>query len=157
MMARIENLQEKKLIGMSKEMSFNNDKTFELWNGFMKRHHDIKNRIDSSFISMNIYNKEHTPDTVFKKWAVVEVEDFNEVPDEMFSYTLQKGLYAVFLHKGPASTFHLTQQYIFETWLPSSQYELDYREHFEVLKENYRPDDPNAEEEIWMPIKLKNI
>lgn len=156
MMVRIVDLQEKKLMGMSKEMSFKDDKTFELWNGFMKRRSTIKNRVDSNFISMNVYNKDHTPDTIFKKWAVVEVKDFHEVPDVMLTYTLQEGLYAVFLHKGPASRFYLTQKYIFEEWLPNSQYELDHREHFEVLKENYRPDDPNAEEEVWIPIKPKN-
>ncbi|WP_432664392.1 GyrI-like domain-containing protein [Wukongibacter baidiensis] len=155
-MVRIENLQEKKLIGMSKEMSFMNDKTFELWNGFMKKHSNIKNRVDSNFISMNVYGKKHTPDTEFEKWAVVEVTDFDDVPNEMLTYVLQGGLYAVFIHKGPANAFHLTQQYIFEKWLPSSQYELDHREHFEVLKKNYRPDDPNAEEEVWIPIKPKN-
>ncbi len=81
--------------------------------------------------------------------------DFDTIPNEMETYTLKGGMYAIFLHKGAANTFHLTQGYIFGTWLPSSEYELDTREHFEVLKGNYDPRDSNAEEDVWIPIKLK--
>jgi AraC family transcriptional regulator len=45
--------------------------------------------------------------------------------------------------------------YIFGEWLPNSSYELDTREHFEILSEGYRPDDRDAEEEIWIPIRKK--
>lgn len=155
-MVRIENLKAKKLIGMSTKMSFINDKSYELWQGFMKRFGDIKNRADTNFISMNVFDKPPAPDTEFEKWAVVEVNDFQDIPDEMSTYVLQEGLYAVFLHKGSASTFHTTQKYIFEAWLPSSEYDLDHREHFEVLTENYRPNDPDAEEEVWIPIRPRN-
>ncbi|MEH7461993.1 hypothetical protein V7166_07845 [Bacillus thuringiensis] len=29
------------------------------------------------------------------------------------------------------------------------------REHFEVMDDHYRPDDVNAKEEVWIPIKNK--
>jgi AraC family transcriptional regulator len=41
----------------------------------------------------------------------------------------------------------------FSTWLPDSEYRLDVRPHFEVLGEKYKNDDPESEEEIWIPIK----
>jgi len=69
-------------------------------------------------------------------------------------YTLSGGQFAVFIHKGTAGTFHITSQYIFDIWLPDSGYELDKREHFEILKENYDPNDPESEEEVWVPIRL---
>ena len=40
--------------------------------------------------------------------------------------------------------------------LPDSEYELDNGEHFELSAENYRPNDPYTEEEVWMPIRLMN-
>lgn len=45
---------------------------------------------------------------------------------------------------------------IFSDWLPKSDYELDERPHFEILDEKYKNDDPNSEEEIWIPIRNKN-
>jgi AraC family transcriptional regulator len=40
-------------------------------------------------------------------------------------------------------------------WLPNSAYALDDRPHFEALGEQYKNNDPNSEEEIWIPIKPK--
>jgi len=60
---------------------------------------------------------------------------------------------AMFLYRGPASAFGQVIGQIFGQWLPNSGYSLDDRPHFEVLPKGYRMDDPNAEEEIWIPIK----
>ncbi|MDP4819728.1 MAG: GyrI-like domain-containing protein [Saprospiraceae bacterium] len=56
-------------------------------------------------------------------------------------------------YKGPSSDSATFFQFIFGTWLPNSDYILDDRPHFEVLEERYTNDDPNSEEEIWIPIK----
>ncbi|WP_371811654.1 GyrI-like domain-containing protein [Flavobacterium sp. M31R6] len=42
---------------------------------------------------------------------------------------------------------------MFRTWIPNSKYDLDHRPHFEILGAKYKKDDPNSEEEIWVPIK----
>ena len=94
-----------------------------------------------------------TAETEFEKWAVVEVSRAESLPDGMETYKLQGGLYAVFLHEGPASMAPKTLQYIFSKWLPQSGYEVDGREHFEVLREGYDPQDPGAREFIWIPIR----
>jgi AraC family transcriptional regulator len=39
--------------------------------------------------------------------------------------------------------------------LPGSDYSLDSRAHFEILGKKYKHDDPNSEEEVWIPIKIK--
>jgi AraC family transcriptional regulator len=43
--------------------------------------------------------------------------------------------------------------YIFNTWLPKSGYQLDRRPHFEILGEKYKNNNPDSEEEIWIPIQ----
>ena len=58
-----------------------------------------------------------------------------------------------FLHRGPASEGMKTYQYIFQTWLPVSGYRLDDRPHFAVMGEKYKKEDPDSEEEIWVPVK----
>ncbi len=100
------------------------------------------------------YFENFNPHAEFEKWAVVEVVDFNHVPEGMETKVLPAGLYAVFHYKGSSNDGSVFQ-YIFGVWLPASQYALDSRPHFEVLGEKYKNGDPDSEEEIWIPIKPK--
>ncbi len=158
MQVRIVNLKEKKLVGKHLKMSFVNNKTAELWGSFMPRRKEIKNQVSTNFYSLQIYDSLHfvnfDPGKEFEKWALVEVNNFENVPNELDIYTLAGGLYAVFDYKG-SSNDNTFFQYIFRTWLPNSNYLLDDRPHFEVLGEKYKNADPNSEEEIWIPIRLK--
>jgi AraC family transcriptional regulator len=158
MTPRIEILSEKKLIGKRLQMSLANNKTKELWQSFMPRRKVIQNSIGTDLYSMQVYHPLHfntfDPNNLFEKWATIEVTDFDSIPDEMETYTLPGGLYAVFFYKG-SNTDTQIFQYIFGTWLPNSEYVLDNRPHFEILGEKYKNNDPNSEEEIWIPIKEK--
>jgi AraC family transcriptional regulator len=64
-----------------------------------------------------------------------------------------RGLYAVFQYKGAASKGAETYQYIYGTWLPESDFLLDNRPHFAVMGEKYKNEDPDSEEEMWIPVK----
>ncbi|WP_340817828.1 GyrI-like domain-containing protein [Methanolobus sp. WCC4] len=157
MESRIKTLEPTKLIGMHLKTSLAQNRTVKLWQSFMPGRMEIPNRTDAAYISMNVYpegqNGMLSPTTIFDKWAAVEVSSHDVIPDGMEAYTLQGGKYAVFIHKGPASAFPKTMQYIFGEWLPNSEYELDGREHFEILSEDYDRNDPEAEEEVWVPIR----
>ncbi|WP_299467565.1 GyrI-like domain-containing protein [Mucilaginibacter sp.] len=157
---KIETIPAKKLMGKKIQMSLADNKTRALFQSFMPGRHQIKNKVNADVICMQVYNtslnfKDFTPNTVHQKWAAVEVTDFNLVPDDMEIFTLQGGMYAVFLYKGAPAAFGPTFNYIFNTWLPASLYEVDNRPHFEILGEKYKNDDPGSEEEIWVPIRLK--
>ncbi|ELR71212.1 transcriptional regulator [Fulvivirga imtechensis AK7] len=157
---RIEMLSERKLVGISAQMSLAKDKTVELWSSFMPVRKLIKNKAGTYFYSMQVYDKslsfsDFNPQTAFTKWAAIEVSNFDKIPDCLQAYTLQGGLYAVFTYKGRARDFAATWQYIFGQWLPASAYELDQREHFELLDEKYDPNDPESEEEVWIPIRKR--
>jgi AraC family transcriptional regulator len=154
MESRIETIEPKNLVGMHMEMSLSNNKTSVLWQKFMPRRREIKNRTSTDYISMQKYGENLfvSPESLFKKWATVEVSSFEDVPPDMDTYLLLGGKYAVFIHHGPASAAGKTMHYIFSEWLPKSAYKLDNREHFEVLPDGYNPVDPEAKEEIWIPI-----
>ncbi len=157
---RIEILQEKKLIGQKLKMSLLNNRTYVLWSSFMPRRKEIINNVSTGLFSMQVYNGEldfnnYDYKMEFDKWAAVEVEDFNSIPFGMDSYIIKGGLYAVFNYIGLASEGEKTFQYIFTKWLPASEYLLDDREHFEILGAKYKNNDPDSEEEIWIPIKRK--
>jgi AraC family transcriptional regulator len=115
--------------------------------------------MNDDLISMVIYQTSHfvdfKPTNEFERWATVEVTNFNNVPDEMETYTLPSGLYGVFLYKGTSADISIFYQNIFTVWLPNSEYVLDDRAHFEILGEKYKNNDPLSEEDIWIPIKPK--
>ena len=158
MTPRIETLNETKLVGKRLKMSFANYKIGELWRSFTPRRKEITNNLTSDLISMVVYKPTHFADfkltNEFERWATVEVSDFDNVPNEMETFVLPSGLYAVFDYKG-LSTDNSIFQYILGMWLPSSDYVLDDRPHFEVLGDKYKNNDPTSEEEIWIPIKTK--
>ena len=66
-------------------------------------------------------------------------------------------MYAVFQYKGDQSNAPAFFNAIYSEWLPTSYYELDWRPQFEILGEKYKTNDPNSEEEIWIPVKQRNI
>jgi AraC family transcriptional regulator len=140
-------------------MSFIQNKTFELWRGFMPRLKEIQNCVGAELYAMEVYPVGYfdnfNPTAEFEKWAAVEVQDLDTIPADMETLTAPAGQYAVFLHKGPASNGPQTYQYIFQSWLPSSDYLLDNRPHFAVMGEKYKQEDQNSEEEIWIPVKAR--
>lgn len=160
MIPRIETFTAKNLVGQRMTMTLAENKTPLLWRSFMPRRGEIKNRLGTDLYSVQVYGPsvdllhfdQHTP---FERWAAVEVTELTEIPEGMEAFPLAGGLYAVFLYRGTPETFSQTWQYIFFQWLPNSEYDLDHRAHFEVLGDKYKHNDPESEEEIWIPIKLK--
>jgi AraC family transcriptional regulator len=157
MTPRIETSKEKKLVGLSRQMSYTANTTGLLWQQFMPRRKEIKNNLSADLISMQIFPPgfDFGPQTQFEKWATVEVSDFDQVPDQLKTFVLPAGEYAVFEYKGSSNDPRIFQ-YIFMEWLPKSGYELDNRPHFELLGAKYKNTSPDSEEEIWIPIKCVN-
>jgi AraC family transcriptional regulator len=157
---RITTIQEKKLIGKRLVMSFSNNKTFELWRTFMPRRNEILNSIGADLYSVQIYPslffRNFSSNKEFEKWAAIEVTDFNKIPDDLECFVIPGGLYAVFLYKGALNASSQAFKFIFNSWMPESNFGLDNRPHFEILGEKYKNEDPNSEEEFWIPIKQKN-
>lgn len=155
---RIIELTEKTLVGKQQTMSLADNKTAELWSAFMPLRRNIPHAINPNLYSIQVYNADYfenfNPHNTFEKWAAIEVSDWSVTPAEMETFTLPDGLYAVFHYKG-LSTSTSIFQYIFTSWLPNSGYVLDNRPHFELLGEKYKNNDPDSEEEIWIPIKQR--
>ena len=157
---RIETLPGTKLVGKRIKMSLARNKTRELWQGFMPHRAEIPNVIGSELYSVEVYDnpkvfESFSASIEFEKWAAVKVSGFEAIPGGMERLVLPQGLYAVFNYKGKGSEVAKTYRYILGTWLPSSGYHLDDRPHFAVMGEKYKNEDPNSEEELWVPILPK--
>ncbi len=155
---RIETLQETRLVGKKVIMSFAGNKTGELWQSFMPERGQIPNPAGPELYSVEVFDdpsffETFDPTREFVKWAALRVHDQDEVPDGMEALALPAGQYAVFHYKGRPSEAQGTYQYIYDTWVPNSAYELDNRPHFALMGEKYKGEDPDSEEELWIPVR----
>jgi AraC family transcriptional regulator len=159
MQHRFESLPEKIFIGKRLTMAYTDNKTGELWHGFMPKRREIANTIGTELYSIEVYPEDFfigfNPAAQFEKWAAVEVSSVANVPAGMETLLSPAGLYAVFVHYGPASTGPVTFRYIFTEWLPSSAYVVDQRPHFAIMGEKYESNSADSEEEIWIPVRAK--
>lgn len=155
----IKTFQTTKFIGKNLSFTYADYRAFELWSSFMPRRREIQNAIGLELynIQVNPENFDFQPNTPFTKWSAIAVTSFDFVPNGMETLEIPEGLYAVFHYKGNQINVAEFFNSIYTQWLPNSDYELDIRPQFEILSEKYKKDDPNSEEEIWIPVKMKSI
>lgn len=158
LLPQIKMISDKQFVGMSQKMSLVTDSTGVLFSTFMPRKKEILNVANSNVIDLRVYNEDYflkfNPTAEFVKYVLVECNPILEIPDGMEVYDFVGGEYAVFKYKGLASDKSV-YEYIYTEWLPNSKYSLDNRPHFEVLGPKTKLNDPNSEEEIWVPIMSK--
>ena len=150
---RIAIIEPKKLIGFSITTSFQDDKTQIVWRKFMMRRNEIVNQTSNQLFSLQIYPENFTANQTFRKYALEEVSDFNNIPNDFETFELESGKYLVFNYKGKAENGPEIFRYIFQNVIPENQFEVDNRPHFEIFGEDYNPNDDSAKEEIWIPIR----
>ncbi len=155
---RIEILTDQRLLGVHQTMSLSDNRTVALWQSFMPRLKELTNRTGADLYSLQQYPVDYfrsfDPARSFEKWAAAAVSSIDQVPEAMHPLVLN-GPYAVFDFRGTPAEFGNAIRYILSVWLPPSPYQLDDRPHFERLGERYKHNDPLSEEEIWIPIRLK--
>lgn len=157
---RITKINSKLLIGKRLRISVANDRTVELWQSFMPRRNEISQKASNFLYSVQVFDSENyfnqfSPEAEFDKWAAVEVSGIDDIPAEMETLEIPEGNYSVFNYKGPASAALPFFQYIFQEWFPKSEYAVDNRPHFALMGEKYRGNNPDSEEEIWVPVRRK--
>ena len=157
MIPEIRTSEKRFLVGIAMDMSLVANETPSLFRAFMPNRKHITNSIGSAVYDMRIYPRDYfiqfSPQIKFQKWAAMQVSDFNDIPHDMDSFTLVSGLYAVFT---PPSTSSKSAPftYIFQEWLPNSNYMLDDRPHFDLIEPGPTPG-TSEKEEIWIPIQPK--
>src|ERR1041385_4217625 len=101
MFLRIADSPRRLIAGLKHSMSFTNNTTPLLFRSFMPRRNEIVNRVNTDTLCVQNYPEAFfqgfNPNTVFEKWAAVEVTESTSVPDGMETMTIPEGKYAVFL------------------------------------------------------------
>src|ERR1700741_626757 len=100
----IKNITAKKLVGKHLSMSLSDNKTMSLFSDFIPKRFEIKNSIGPDIFCLKTYPSDYfrnfSPTATFEKWALMEVNDHNKIPEGMEPFNIPEGLYAVFHYKG---------------------------------------------------------
>ncbi|EPR70267.1 putative transcription regulator, MerR family [Winogradskyella psychrotolerans RS-3] len=152
---KIKESSEIKVIGLSAKIKRHEQhKIVALWKQFMPRKHELETLASEELIAIQVFSlqKNGEPKEEFEIWACAEVTDFKTMPQNLKSFTIPSGKYAVFLHKG--TNARLTYENIMSKWLENSGYLIDDRPHFQVMGETYENGSPDSEEDFYVPIRL---
>lgn len=149
---------QRRLVGFSMQMSFNNIRTHELFQKLGPRLKDVLGRKGEEKFTVEIYPSasffiEFNPSLSFDKWAAIELEDDVSVPQEFSELIVPAGRYAVFTYKGDHLGAAAAYRYIFSDWMHETNNALDDRPHLSVMGSKYIFNHVDSEEEIWIPIK----
>ncbi|MGB5395487.1 MAG: GyrI-like domain-containing protein [Lutimonas sp.] len=154
-------LESTTLAGIKIKTNLQKNEAVALWKKFKPRVNEISHRKGDRFYSVQYYIDfdpiQFTSETVFDRWAAVEVENGEKLPVGMKKLVIPTGIYATFVHTGTVMDFSKAMYYFFSDWLPNSDYVLENHPHFEVFDHRYLgPQNPDSVEEVFIPIKLKN-
>jgi predicted transcriptional regulator YdeE/DNA-binding transcriptional MerR regulator len=117
-----------KAVGLSYVGKNQADEIPKLWDNFNPRYNEI-NASDNSCCyglcfstPIDVANLETLEPGVFEYVAALEVANDKEVPDGMVYREIPAYKYVVFTHHGKLDKLGETYKYIYETWLPQSEY-----------------------------------
>jgi AraC family transcriptional regulator len=141
-------------------MSSHHNTTADLWGKFRPVSQQIKQRKGPQWFSIEVYPdlffSAFDPVRTFEKWAAVAVENSTQtIPEEMEELLIEEGDYAVFTYRGSSDDVHHMYRFIYSEWIPQSEFDLDNRPHFAIMGANYKKEDPDSQEELWIPIRKK--
>ena len=160
---KIVDLPQRVFVGLHTQTSASKPTTPQMWGKFMPRKGEVPHRMGKEVYSIQVYPpnlsyENFDPSKEYTSWAAVEVSQLGELPEGFESLSIEAGTYAFFVHKGAVDTFPQLIRWIYAEWLPSSPYEIDDRIHFERLGAKFLgPSNPESEEDVFIPVKLKNI
>jgi AraC family transcriptional regulator len=126
----------------------------DLWDQFIPRMKEIKNATGKG-VSYGVCYA--TPDMCqegeVSYMASLPVTKAEDVPDGMVARKVDGGNFAVITHKGAISKISDTIDFVYNSWLPKSGYEVDDRADLELYDNRFMGEDDASEFDLLIPIK----
>ena len=138
------------VVGLKYRGKNENNEIPQLWRVLGLRTGEIENLADNTAaygISANM-DKESSE---FDYIAGFEVSSTEGLPEGMVAFEVPGGRYAVFTTTLPkiGETFHNA----YDTWLPQAGHRLTSGPEFELYDDQFDPQDPDSEFDLYIPIK----
>lgn len=124
------------------------------WNNLISNIDLLKNRIKPEKYYQMQYWLDNQEVEFFYFFIALEVEDDLDLPMPFTIKEIPKQKYLKFLHKGKAADVGRTYDYIYNSYLPETEYKLPYTYNFEFYgPQSTDPYDENSISEIYIPIE----
>jgi len=149
MEGKVVNIKGFKAVGLTYFGDNNNGEIPKLWEVFNHQYKDIKNK-SKSMLCYGICDSDMDSEGRFHYTACVEVDSFENVPENMETKVVQDGKYIVYTYAGAIKDLGEFYGNIFAKWFPVSGYEMDYRPQLELYDERFMQ---TGEFDIYIPIK----
>lgn len=126
----------------------------EKWSHFSLEVEAIADRIvPERYYQLAFWPENREMDGFFVMPAV-EVRRFSEIPSILVGKTVTGGRYLLFIHRGPRRKVAKTYQYIYEEYLPNSNYTPNRNYNFEYYGSACTDvEDEDLETEIYIPVE----
>ncbi len=115
----------------------------------------ISNRIiPEKYFQVQYWFEDQDPGSIFF-FVCLEVSSFEEVPIQFTAKKLPEMKYLKFLHKGLSNKVAYTYQYIYEQYLPDTDYKLPHLFNFEFYGDQHKgPYNEDSISEIYIPVEI---
>lgn len=123
------------------------------WGEFMSEVNTIKNAIKPDrFYQVQFWSENNDIGGMYF-YIGIEVENLDNIPPQFVIKIIPNGNYLKFIHKGLANKVGYTYQYIYNQFLPNTNYKLNKPFNFEFYgKKCLGPYNEKSESEIYIPI-----
>jgi len=148
-----------KVVGMKIHTSIKENQIPQLWNDFIVRMNELKEVSvpDCSLgICLNGTVTEFNENSTFDYLACRVVKDDSVIPTGMEYREIPAQLVAVFTHMGSLDSLSETYDYIYDKWLPESEYRLIDADEIEWYDSRFKFGEKDSQMDIHVPIKKKD-
>jgi predicted transcriptional regulator YdeE/DNA-binding transcriptional MerR regulator len=128
----------------------------ELWSELNQRISalgGLKYETGEAAIGLCTVNNEETNDGSFEYVAGFPVTKAEDMPQGFVVRHVPEYTYAIFAHKGDLKSLGKTYEYIYESWLPQSGFQLADKIDFEYYDKDFKDFAPDSVFYIYLPIK----
>ena len=148
-----------KVVGMKIQTSIEENNIPQLWNDFIDRMNELDKIAvpDCSLgICLNETGTEFHEDYKFDYLVCKVVKDDSIIPAGMEYREIPAQLVAVFTHLGSLETLSETYDYIYDKWLPNSEYKLIAADEIEWYDSRFKFGEKDSQMDIHIPISKKD-
>ncbi len=127
------------------------DKLPSLWEAFLPHLDEVKSRI--GIACYGVIRQLPGDGEELEYFAVTQVKDLKNIPNEMVGIGVEASEYARFSHRGDPRMLDDTVSYIYSTWLMSTSLRHTYGPDLETYAQDYDPTSPESLIYYSIPIR----
>jgi AraC family transcriptional regulator len=129
------------------------------WERFNTRNNPVPGRVDPRvYYGLEVYGADFMTEHNWFYMPAVEVSDLSQLTGLLFGKILPACKYAVFTASHGLASIPEAFMYGYSKWIPNSAYQVAHPFDFELYDDaRFHGDDPNAEIDVYIPIKDKVV